>query len=82
MAEPKPEKIQSIVVRGTNWVGDAVMTIPALRELRRLFPEAHITLATRSWAKGLFEDAEFVDDLMVHEGSGLRSVLRQVREWQ
>jgi len=82
MAEPKPEKIKSIVVRGTNWVGDAVMTIPALRELRRLFPEARITLATRSWAKGLFEDAEFIDDLMVHEGSGLRSVVRQVRAWR
>ena len=24
-----------ILVRGTNWVGDAVMTIPAMRELQR-----------------------------------------------
>jgi heptosyltransferase-2 len=82
MSEPRPHKIRSIVVRGTNWVGDAVMTIPALRELRRLFPDAHITLATRSWAEGLFKDAEFLDDLMVHEGSGLRSVVRQVRDWR
>lgn len=82
MPEPKPHKIKSIVVRGTNWVGDAVMTVPALRQLRRLFPDAHITLATRSWAEGLFEDAEFLDNLMVHEGSGLRSVIHQVREWR
>ena len=82
MAEPKLHKINRIVVRGTNWVGDAVMTVPALRELRRLFPDAHITLATRSWAEGLFEDAEFLDDLMAHEGSGLRSVVNQVREWR
>ncbi len=82
MAEPKLHKIQSIVVRGTNWVGDAVMTVPALRQLRRLFPHAHITLATRSWARGLFDDAEFLDDLMVHEGSGLRLVVHQVREWR
>ena len=76
------DKIERIVVRGTNWVGDAVMTIPALRQLRRLFPDAHITLATRSWAHGLFEDVDFIDDLMVHEGSGLRSVVQQVREWR
>ena len=82
MSEPKPDTIKRIVVRGTNWVGDAVMTVPALRELRRLFPHAHITLATRSWAEGLFEDAEFLDDLMVHKGSGLRSVVHQVREWR
>lgn len=82
MPEPELNKIKRIVVRGTNWVGDAVMTVPALREIRRLFPESHITLATRSWAEGLFEDAEFLDDLMVHEGSGLRSVIHQVREWR
>ncbi len=82
MHEPTRNEINRIVVRGTNWVGDAVMTIPALRQLRRLFPEAHITLATRSWAQGLFEDAEFIDDFMVHNGSGLRSVVQQVREWR
>jgi heptosyltransferase-2 len=82
MPEPELNKIKRIVVRGTNWVGDAVMTVPALREIRRLFPESHITLATRAWAQGLFEDAEFLDDLMVHEGSGLRSVIHQVRQWR
>ncbi|HVQ38301.1 MAG TPA: lipopolysaccharide heptosyltransferase II [Pyrinomonadaceae bacterium] len=82
MPEPKDSKVESIVVRGTNWVGDAVMTIPALRQLRRLFPNAHITLATRSWAQGLFEDADFIDSLMVHDGGGLKSVVQQVREWR
>jgi len=82
MIEPGVNKIERIVVRGTNWVGDAVMTIPALRELRRLFPAAHITLATRSWAEGLFADADFLNESQVHEGSGLRSVVQQVRQWR
>jgi heptosyltransferase-2 len=82
MAELNPKPIERIVVRGTNWVGDAVMTIPALRQLRRLFPVAHITLATRPWAEGLFADSDFLDDLQVHEGSGLRSVVQQVRQWR
>jgi heptosyltransferase-2 len=33
-----------ILVRGTNWLGDAVMTTPALLRLRETFPEAHIAL--------------------------------------
>jgi heptosyltransferase-2 len=82
MAESKLENIERIVVRGTNWVGDAVMTVPALREIRRLFPNAHITLATRSWARGLFAEADFLDDLQVHDGSGLRSVVQQVCAWR
>ena len=35
-----------ILVRGTNWLGDAVMTTPALLRLREKFPEAYITLLT------------------------------------
>ena len=82
MTEFNSQNVNRIVVRGTNWVGDAVMTVPALRQLRRLFPKAHITLATRSWAQGLFADADFLDDLLVHESSGLRSVMQQVKQWR
>jgi heptosyltransferase-2 len=35
-----------ILVRGVNWLGDAVMTAPALMRLREKFPEAQITLLT------------------------------------
>jgi heptosyltransferase-2 len=82
MTELNSNNIKRIVVRGANWVGDAMMTLPALRELRRLFPNAHIALASRSWAKGLFISAEFVDELLIHEGRGLRSFFQQVRVWR
>ena len=79
----RPEKIERVVVRGANWVGDAVMTVAALRELRRVLPRAHITLATRAWAVGVFEGADFLDELMVvGETRGLRAVLREAREWR
>lgn len=71
-------------MRSTNWVGDVVMTIPALRELRRILPDAHLTLATRSWAVGLFDEADFVDELLIYDRgkSGVRAVLRQAAEWR
>ncbi len=78
------EKIKRVVVRGTNWVGDAVMTVPALRALRQVLPQAHITLATRPWAEGLFAGADFIDDLLLYERRprSVRDVLRQTREWR
>jgi heptosyltransferase-2 len=33
-----------ILVRGVNWLGDAVMTTPALLRLRERFPDSHIAL--------------------------------------
>ncbi|MCA1623599.1 MAG: lipopolysaccharide heptosyltransferase II [Acidobacteria bacterium] len=70
-----------IVVRGTNWIGDAVMQIPALRELRRIFPDAKITLHTRSWAKGIFEDADFIDEILTFEKekAAFKTVLAQAK---
>ena len=35
-----------ILIRGTNWLGDAVMTTPMLLRLREKFPRAHIALLT------------------------------------
>jgi heptosyltransferase-2 len=77
------ERIERVVVRGANWVGDAVMTVPALRELRRVLPRARITLATRAWAQDIFDGADFIDDLLIIESSrGVRPFIRQVRDWR
>src|SRR5258705_3589013 len=82
MNELRIEKIKRIVVRGTNWVGDSVMTVPALRALRRLLPEAEITLAVRPWAKDLFAEADFIDELLVYDRRGMLSVVPQIQEWR
>jgi len=78
------QNIERVVVRGANWVGDAVMTVPALRELRRVLPHAHITLATRAWAVGIFDEVDFLDDIMIldNERWGLRGRVAEIREWQ
>lgn len=70
------------MVRGANWVGDAVMSVPALRELRRVLPGARLTLATRPWAVGVFDGTDFLDDLLVVEDSGAGGAWRQARAWR
>ncbi|MGH9946879.1 MAG: lipopolysaccharide heptosyltransferase II [Pyrinomonadaceae bacterium] len=70
-----------IIVRGANWIGDAVMTIPALRELRRLFPDAEIVLHTRPWAEGIFRDAEFIDEILMikSKATGFRETAAEAK---
>lgn len=82
MPSLRAENIKRVVVRGTNWVGDSVMTVPALRALRRVLPDAHITLVTRPGAKGIFSDTDFIDDLLVYDRKGVFSVVPQIREWR
>ena len=76
------ELIKRVVVRGTNWVGDSIMTVPALRALRRVLPDANITLAIRPGARGIFSEADFIDDVLVYDRKGPLSVIPQIREWK
>lgn len=59
--EPMSRKV---FIRSTNWIGDAVMSVAALRELRRLYPGDRLVLAARPWVAGLFEDQGLVDEIV------------------
>ncbi len=76
---PEKCKIEKIVVRGTNWIGDAVMSVPALRELSRIFPDSEIVLHTKAALAGLFGDADFIDRVLPYEkrGSKIRQAISQ-----
>jgi heptosyltransferase-2 len=78
----RADLIKRVVVRGTNWVGDSVMTVPALRALRRVLPEAHITLVIRPGARGIFSEADFIDDVLLYDRKGPLTVIPQIREWR
>ena len=82
MVKLSPDSINRIVVRAPNWVGDAVISVAAFRELRRLFPNAHITVVSKPNTSDIFRDADFVDEVLVYERLGLSSVWQQVRAWK
>jgi heptosyltransferase-2 len=74
-----PENLSRILVRGTNWVGDTVMSLPAAKELRRLFPSAHITLWCPEGLKVLWETTGIPDQVIsfsANSGGPLRRALR------
>lgn len=56
-----------ILVRATNWVGDAVMSLPALQTLRERFPDAHIAILARPWVADLYAREPFCDEVIVYE---------------
>lgn len=53
-----------ILVRGTNWLGDAVMTTPALLRLRERFPNHHIALLTPEKLKDLWLNHPAVSEII------------------
>jgi len=46
--------IQRLLVRAPNWVGDVVLSLPAVRDLRRNFAETRIEVLARPWVAELY----------------------------
>ncbi|MEO8354134.1 MAG: lipopolysaccharide heptosyltransferase II [Chthoniobacteraceae bacterium] len=44
--EPKDLQPFSLLIRGSNWLGDAVMSVPAVRAIKQGRPDAHLTILT------------------------------------
>lgn len=62
--------MQRLLVRATNWLGDAVMSIPALREIRRVHEGWHITILALPWVADLYADEPFCDEVALYERDG------------
>src|SRR5487761_511798 len=58
-----------ILIRATNWVGDAVMCIPALEAIRARWPQAKITILARAWVADLYRGQPFADEIIPLDAS-------------
>ena len=70
-----------VMIRVPNWVGDAVMAEPTLRELRRIFSDAQITFLARPWVAGLF-DGENLHDALIPVDNARGFTQTTTRFWQ
>jgi heptosyltransferase-2 len=68
-----------ILIRATNWVGDAVMSLPALRAARARHPEAHIAVLARPWVADLYARETFADRVIPYPHRGAAQKLAAAR---
>jgi len=74
---------ERILVRGVNWLGDAVMTTPALLRLRQARPDAHITLFTPEKLADLWKEHPAVDAVLTFSRrETLWRIARRLRQGQ
>ena len=65
-----------LVVLAPNWLGDAVMALPAIADLRRHFAETHLTVAGRGAVAALFTMVPGIDAVLTLPGRGGLAALR------
>src|SRR5208282_2680845 len=63
MTQPDSDAAR-ILIRGVNWLGDAVMTTPALQRLRQALPAAHLALLTHEKLTDLWLHHPALDNVL------------------
>jgi lipopolysaccharide heptosyltransferase II len=59
-----------MLIRATNWVGDAIMALPALRVVRSHFPDAEIAILARPYVANIYRDQQICDQLIPYDPRG------------
>jgi heptosyltransferase-2 len=66
----KPDTVpqmSNVVILAPNWLGDAVMALPAIADVRRELPGASMTIAARAAVAPLFQMVSGINDVIVLE---------------
>jgi heptosyltransferase-2 len=76
-AEGGPRRV---VVRPPNWLGDAVLALPALAAVRRHFADAHLTIAAAPAVAAVFrEETDAAPDAVIEVPGGSRAAVATLR---
>jgi len=67
------DRARNILIRSTNWIGDAVMTLPAVCTVRNTFPGARICVLAKPWVAEIFNICRDVDEVIVFQSPGSHS---------
>ena len=59
-----------ILIRATNWVGDAIMGLPALRAVRSRFNDAQISIVAHPYVADLYRQQNIADQLISYDPRG------------
>jgi lipopolysaccharide heptosyltransferase II len=78
----KPESLKPfrILIRASNWLGDAVMSVPAVRAIKRGRVDAHVTILTPAKLADVWKTVPEVDDVIAIEwDESVFAVARKLR---
>lgn len=68
------------MVKGTNWVGDTIISFPAVSALRQQFPKARITVLTKAPLAELWKAHPAIDEVLPYDmPSGARRILGELQ---
>ncbi len=70
-----------ILIRGSNWLGDAIMSVPAVRAIKRGRIDAHVTILTPAKLADVWKSVAEIDEVIsIGPGESIFAVARKIRQ--
>jgi len=69
-----------ILIRTSNWLGDAVMSVPAIRAIKKGRPDAHVTILAREKIAPVWELIPEVDEVLSLPNKSVLGAMHAVRQ--
>jgi len=70
------EGVKRILIRGTNWIGDAVMGLAALAAIRNTYPQARLSILAKPWVADIYRLTPAIDEVILYERPGVHAGIR------
>ncbi len=61
------ESMNRILIRGTNWIGDAIMTLPAVASVLATYPKSHVSILVKPSVADIYRLFSEVDEILIYE---------------
>jgi heptosyltransferase-2 len=65
--------VKNILIRGTNWIGDAILTFAAISSIRNSYPDARIAILVKPWVADIFRLSPLVDEIIIYKSPGIHA---------
>ncbi|CCK79411.1 lipopolysaccharide heptosyltransferase II [Desulfobacula toluolica] len=85
----KDSSSAKIMIRAANWVGDAIMTTPVIRAVRKNFPNSTLTVLAKPWVIPVYKNNPYVDKILLYDshkrhkkGFGTLRLARDLKKYQ
>jgi heptosyltransferase-2 len=71
--------MENILIRSVNWVGDAVMSLPAVKGIRKLHPDSKISILAKQKVADVFKWEKSIDEIILYK-EGLKGKIQTIKE--
>lgn len=71
--------MDNILIRGVNWLGDAIMSLPAVRAIRKLHSESKISILIKEKIADLFKWENSIDEVIIYR-QGFTGKIKTIKE--